>query len=376
MKKIFVFLSIFFFIFLSMPTVHAQDEDFLKKQYEALGVDEMLDVLDDDTLALLDDLGLNEINFESLFNVSPGKVFSLLIQIIRGKVASPVKILVTLFSIVLLFSVCESLFPQGEKIKLALNTACSLVSISVRAKPIFESITRGMSAIDMTSKVMFVFVPIFVAIISLNGNPLTAASYNSLMLLAAQTVSQMSNYFIKPCVAIFFALGLSSSVSTEFNFRALAYEIKKIATIVLSFIASMFFSFLSLRGGLANASDSMGLKGVKFLLSSFIPVVGGAISEGYSSILGSLSLLKGVVGTFGICAVALINIPIITELLIWSLVLRLSSAVAGTVKLNSLTDMFKIIADVTTFINVVVILNCAVLIVSTGLLFVLKGGAT
>ncbi|MBQ6707680.1 MAG: hypothetical protein IJM97_01875, partial [Clostridia bacterium] len=103
MKKIFVFLSIFFFIFLSMPTVHAQDEDFLKKQYEALGVDEMLDVLDDDTLALLDDLGLNEINFESLFNVSPGKVFSLLIQIIRGKVASPVKILVTLFSIVLLF---------------------------------------------------------------------------------------------------------------------------------------------------------------------------------------------------------------------------------------------------------------------------------
>ncbi|MBQ3004959.1 MAG: hypothetical protein IJD88_03420 [Clostridia bacterium] len=376
MKKIFVFLSIFFFIFLSMPTVHAQDEDFLKKQYEALGVDEMLDVLDDDTLALLDDLGLNEINFESLFNVSPGKVFSLLIQIIRGKVASPVKILVTLFSIVLLFSVCESLFPQGEKIKLALNTACSLVSISVLAKPIFESITRGMSAIDMTSKVMFVFVPIFVAIISLNGNPLTAASYNSLMLLAAQTVSQMSNYFIKPCVAIFFALGLSSSVSTEFNFRALADEIKKIATIVLSFIASMFFSFLSLRGGLANASDSMGLKGVKFLLSSFIPVVGGAISEGYSSILGSLSLLKGVVGTFGICAVALINIPIITELLIWSLVLRLSSAVAGTVKLNSLTDMFKIIADVTTFINVVVILNCAVLIVSTGLLFVLKGGAT
>ncbi|MBQ6708950.1 MAG: hypothetical protein IJM97_08385, partial [Clostridia bacterium] len=265
---------------------------------------------------------------------------------------------------------------QGEKIKLALNTACSLVSISVLAKPIFESITRGMSAIDMTSKVMFVFVPIFVAIISLNGNPLTAASYNSLMLLAAQTVSQMSNYFIKPCVAIFFALGLSSSVSTEFNFRALADEIKKIATIVLSFIASMFFSFLSLRGGLANASDSMGLKGVKFLLSSFIPVVGGAISEGYSSILGSLSLLKGVVGTFGICAVGLINIPIITELLIWSLVLRLSSAVAGTVKLNSLTDMFKIIADVTTLINVVVILNCAVLIVSTGLLFVLKGGAT
>jgi len=55
---------------------------------------------------------------------------------------------------------------------------------------------------------------------------------------------------------------------------------------------------------------------------------------------------------------------------------RLSSAVAGAVKLNSLTDMFKIIADVTTLINVVVILNCAVLIVSTGLLFVLKGGAT
>ncbi len=376
MKKILVFLSIILFVFLSSPTVHAEEEDFFKEQYEALGVDEMLEVLDDDTLSLLEELGLDRINFDSVFNVSPGKVFSLLGQIIRGKVNSPIKILVTIFSIVLLFSVCESLFPQGEKIKLALNTACSLVCISVLAKPVFESITRGMSAIDMTSKLMFVFVPVFVAIVSLNGSPLTGASYNSLMLLAAQTVSQLSNYFIKPCVAIFFALGLSSSVSTEFNFRALADEIKKIATIVLSFIASMFFSFLSLKGSLANASDSMGIKGVKFLLSNFIPVVGGAISEGYSSILGSLSLLKGVVGTFGICVVALINIPIITELLMWSLILRLTSAVASTVKLNSLTDMFKIIADVTTLINVVVILNCAVLIISTGLLFVLKGGAT
>jgi len=376
MKKIrIIILSLLLFILLS-PNAKAVEDEFFKEQYDALGVDELLESLDDETLEMLEELGITEIDFDNLFNVTPKRIFSLILDIIKGKADSPIKIFATVSIIIILFSIIESLFPKGEKLRLTISSVSILICTSILAKPIFESVSRGMSVIEASSNLMLVFVPVFVAVVSVSGNPMTAMSYNSLILAAAQTVSQTANYFIKPCVAIFFALGLTSSVSGEFNFRQLANEIKKNATMVLSFISTMFFSFLSLKGALANASDSMGAKGIKFILSSFIPVVGGAISEGYSSLVGSLSLLKGVIGGFGISAVALINIPVIIELLIWTVVLRFASAISAALKVDSLSDLFKIIADSTTLINVVVILNCVILIISTGLLMLLKGGGT
>ncbi len=376
MKSIRIIIFVLIFFIILSPKAQALEEDFFKEQYEALGVDELLESLDDETLELLEELGISEINFESLFNVTPKRIFSLITDIVRGKANSPIKTLATVLIIIILFSIIESLFPKGEKLRLTLNSVSILICTTVLAKPIFDSVSRGMSVIEASSDMMLVFVPIFVAIVSVSGNPMTAMSYNSLILTAAQTVSQTANYFIKPCVVIFFSLGLTSSVSGEFNFKQLASEIKKIAILVLSFISTMFFSFLSLKGSLANVSDSIGTKGIRFILASFIPVVGGAISEGYSSLVGSLSLLKGVVGGFGIATVALINIPVIIELFIWTVVLRFASAISSALKLGELSDLFKIIADSTTLINVVVILNCVILIISTGLLMLLKGGGT
>ena len=59
---------------------------------------------------------------------------------------------------------------------------------------------------------------------------------------------------------------------------------------------------------LASSADGMIVKGVK-MAASFVPVVGGALGEAYTSVAASISLLKSTVGIYAIIALALTCIP-------------------------------------------------------------------
>lgn len=72
-----------------------------------------------------------------------------------------------------------------------------------------------------------------------------------------------------------------------------------------------FVGLLSIKGLLAGAADSAVAKGAKFLIGSFVPVVGGAVSDALGSIVSSLSLVRGATGAFGILAVLLIALPVL-----------------------------------------------------------------
>lgn len=83
------------------------------------------------------------------------------------------------------------------------------------------------------------------------------------------------------------------------------------------------------KGALASSADSVSVKGIKLLAGNTIPIVGGAIGDAYTSVLGSLNLIKGTVGAFGIFAIAAVNIPVITEMLLWMIAVNICSALCG-----------------------------------------------
>ncbi len=373
MKKIKILLFILLFIFLFSLQAYGED-DFIKEQIDSLNFDEIISSLDEDAKDILSELELDSLDFNKMFRLQPGKLFKVLAEIVNGKLKSPLKSFAIIISVLIITASVESFVPETDKMKTVLNCVSVLISLLVISKPIFTVADLGLTAVKMSSKFMLLFIPAFVAVISVSGNPQLAFSYNTLLLAFGQIVTQISDSIIKPAIGIFFSLGLSSSVSPEFNFREICSQIKKISTLVLSFLSGMFFSLLSIKGVLANAADSIASRGVKFLISSFIPIVGGSVSEGLGSIVGSVNMLKSVLGVFALSAVAIINLPVIIELTIWTVLLRLSAAVAETVSCTSISDTLKIIADATVFINVIIILNCVIIIISTALMLLIKAG--
>ena len=67
---------------------------------------------------------------------------------------------------------------------------------------------------------------------------------------------------------------------------------------------TIFTGILSVQSIVGASADSVAVKAAKYVLSNSIPLVGSAASDAYSTVRGSILLLKNGVGGIGIAALA------------------------------------------------------------------------
>ncbi len=75
---------------------------------------------------------------------------------------------------------------------------------------------------------------------------------------------------------------------------------------------------------------------LRFVISSFVPVVGSALGEALSTVQGCIKVLKGGVGAFGVLAVVFMFLPILIECLLWQMTLTVCAGIGDVFDLNKL----------------------------------------
>ena len=354
----------------SLNVVAEEKDEILK--YEDIYYELFEEELSEETLMILEESGINKIDFESIVSAEPKDIYNFFKNTAQGTISGPLKNLVFNFAVMVLLSITFTYITENEKRKKSINILTfAYVALSV-CIPMASVLSAGAAAIKMSSKFMILFLPVFAGIVAASGNPTLALNYNSFALYFAQAISSFSSNIILPFEAMIFALVSVNMVSDEMNVKNLAKTIKNGVVKVLSVSGAIFTAVLTVKGILSNIADTVTSKGAKVLVSSLIPVVGGSVSDAYGTIINSLLLLKSSVGVFGIIAIAAINLPIIIQLSLWSVSLSLSSVIGNMFGLNSIADYFKEVSDVIRIFNVIIIFCCVLFIISTGILLLIK----
>jgi len=208
--------------------------------------------------------------------------------------------------------------------------------------------------------------------VAASGMTLTSASYSALELAAAEAVSQLSSMFFVPLTGLIMMVTLLSSVSDNVNSAKIISLLKKIISIVLGVLSTVFVGLVTIKGALASSADSVSVKGIKLLAGNTIPIVGGAIGDAYTSVLGSLNLIKGTVGAFGIFAIAAVNIPVITEMLLWMIAVNICSALCGLLGEENAAKVLDGVSGVLSLTNTITVFSAVVFILSTGIILSLR----
>ena len=168
-------------------------------------------------------------------------------------------------------------------------------------------------------------------------------------------------------------LHIVSSLHEKYTFDAIAAFLKRAVCIVLGFGSTIFTGLLSIKGALAASGDSVTVRGVKMLVSGTLPVVGSTLSEAYTSVLGSMGLIQNAVGVFGIVVIVLMHLPVILELLLWYLTLMFAAAIGGMLGQTQIKKLLEGIAATVSLVNIFVIFNGFLLVISTGVILQFKG---
>ena len=207
----------------------------------------------------------------------------------------------------------------------------------------------------------------------MSGKPLTSAAYSSVMVGISNIFSEFQIYALLPIIQVFFVLNILNGIESKFSFDSIAAFFKKFIQIALGVFSAVFTGLLAIKGSLAFSGDSVAVKGVKTLVGSTVPIVGSALGDSLTSILGSIALIKNTVGFFGILVIALINLPVIIDLLLWYLTVAFASAVSGTLGLAQIKKMLDGIGATISLVNVLVIFTAFLFTVSTGIILQFRG---
>ena len=347
-------------------------DDYFKKGIEASGAGELADYLDKETREYLEKIGFEETEYEKILSADPKAVFELITDILKGKLNEPLKGAVKAVSVIILGSVCGCFVQQDEKQKQILNIVCgSFLIISVFSSA-FVCIRAGAGAIGTCAAFEKALIPVLAGIVTASGNPALAFSVQGTAFAAAQIIESLSENIILPLTGAVGALGMIGAMVPSVNLGAIAELIKKTSTTVLASAASLFTGFLTMKSVVAGAADRLATRGIRLAAGTFIPVIGSALGEAYSSVMGSLSLVRSAVGVYAIAAFALICIPAAAELSLWSFSMRAASAFSDLLGGGICSDILKSAGYMFSTVNILLILGAVVFIITAGILITVK----
>lgn len=350
-----------------MFSVGAQAEDAYRQQYEISGAEDIYDLLDPSTQKVVDDLEINMEDADWVNKLSAESVFSEIWDFFKTGMKTPLKCGGGMLAVMLIIAAANTF----ESFKPFQNTASyifTLCGVSGVLLPMFSLIESSASAVKGISLLMDGFVPLYAGILTVGGQAATGTGMSFLLLFAAGLVGSLSSFVIVPLMSCYLGVGVVGSVMPLGTTNRLGDGIKKAAMWILSLVLTVFIGILSIQTCVNRAADNLGLKTVRFMIGSFVPVAGGALSETLGTLMGSVGLLKSSVGMFAVVAIAAVVLPVVIEMLIWRLVLFGLEMVSELLGTQMKTDILRAADSVLAVLIGVMLFVAALFIISLGII--------
>ena len=367
---------IVFIVVLTVPTlVFGADDGEYESYLSNYDLSVFREELDSETYELLSELGIDDFDYSSISSLSFETVLKILKKLAQGKAKSPMKSMISVLFFIVLSALFQSLKANGDEELSGIFSSCAaLIMAIILVAEISPSITIAVAAVKLAGDFIFAFVPVFCAIVIASGGITTSFATNSMLLMLSQGLSFISANVFMPLVNCFLAVGICSSIRSELNLGNLINSARKGITNAMSLLSAGFVSVLSMKTAVSARADILGLRSIRFVINSVVPVIGGSVSEGLLSIQSYSSLIKSSVGIVGIIAIALIFLPSIIEIMLWRAALSVSSLISEVFGDTSVSLVLRTFKDAALLINVILVLSMVTTIVSFGVLIAARSG--
>jgi stage III sporulation protein AE len=339
MKRI-LFILFFLLVFIFSAAAESKEYEYSGSESSIITeeqIESIEDATPDDVSEFLYEAGVDMSNPFSLSNITAKGAVGAVWDFIAGKIKAPFVSFVAAFCAIVLCSLFESLGESG--IKQTLTFVGSLSVASTVAVPIVSVIKQTAFAITACGGFMTALIPVFAGILIACAKSGTAAGLNSVLFFASQLISQIGKAVVLPLCSVFFSLSIASGVSNEGRLSGFITTLKKTIVWLLGGMTFVFVAILSLQTVIGSIGDTALSKTAKFLIGSFVPIIGSSISEALGAVVTSLGVLKAGVGIYAVVVLLCISVPLILEILIWKLCLNLSCSVASLFGLNSIRSL-------------------------------------
>ena len=252
---------------------------------------------------------------ESFGGIKPQNVFESLWSSFKDAVKKPFRLLGKMAAISLISAFIGTLTMKDKGLGKVSDIICLMTTVMVLIQTVKDTISSVHGSIKSMNYFLTAYLPVFSGITAAGGNVIGSNGYSAIMMFVCELMGIFASNILFPLISICLALNLVSSINSRICFEDISAGIKKAVAFSLGLSMTILTGLMGIQGVVGASVENMSSKAVKFAASSFIPVVGSSVSEAYSTVKGSLGVIRSTVGSIGVIVLIIIaSKPIITLL--------------------------------------------------------------
>ncbi len=354
------------------------DEEYnqlIDEQLTEFGADEVEQMPDDQTKALLEQMGLSEIDPTEYMDLQPDSMAEIIMALTKKSYPAPLAACFAVCAVLLIGQLMNGLRlenrPGFEK---AYQYFAVVAAASAILIPLVNQLSKSVGQLEEASVFITGFVPVFTVAVSASGQPISATVNAAALLAAAEIAVWLVRTAVLPACGIFAAFGVVGGITDSADLEKLSGFFKGLVVWLLGAAVTVLVGLMSLKSYLTSAADSVTIRTLKMLVSGSVPIVGGGLSDAVSSVVSCFSLIKNAFGFFGVAAVILCVLPDLISVTLWKLAVGLCSALASSTGQKGVAKLLKTLGDMLSIVIAAMVLTALVFIVGITVMMKTYGG--
>ncbi|MBQ8431052.1 MAG: stage III sporulation protein AE [Clostridia bacterium] len=218
---------------------------------------------------------------------------------------------------------------------------CFCVVIIVVATIVKSLINNtGQAIFSMQSQMGLIF-PVLLTMMTAIGSTASVGLFQPSLAIFSNLSSTLFTSVIIPIFTLSFCFGIIGNMSNSIKLDKFNSFLSSLFKWLVGILFTVFFALMSIQGISAGSFDSVSIRTMKFTMSSYVPVLGGYLSQGMDILMASSVLIKNAVGLTGIIILITSALAPILEIVVVSLLLKIASAILQPLNNDRITNFLQ-----------------------------------
>ena len=343
-----IFISSFFGSFtidgyvLNTPIVMAESEEDSIEDELQIEIDEQLGDLDfSDLETYIDGLessvkdmfsGGFTAKVESLINgeyITGDSFLSSVFSLLWDSLLDFLPIIASIIAISILGGMVGNLKPNtgGKSIGNVVHFVTYGVVIVFLGTTLVELIALTSRTLTSLKSLMDMIFPVLLTLLTAVGGSVSVGLYQPAIALLGNIFISLITYFLMPLFIFSIVFSIVGNLSNNVKLDKFVSFLQGTFKWSIGLLFTLFLGFITIQGISASAVDGLSIRTAKYTIKSYVPIVGGYVSDGLSIIMASSMLIKNAVGTAGLLLILFSVISPVISLILFMLSLRFMAGI-------------------------------------------------
>ena len=353
-------LSALILIFISINSFAMETDEIISRQLELSGADEIYinDEIDFSQLAG-DIISFETPSAETILNSFFSRMF--------GAVKESIALCLSVILIVVVLNIVTNAAGQNAAVYDLSFYVCYMVIFMMGTISFKTACEIARTSIDELNFFMRAAVPVLGTLMTASGGVVRTTLISVSIVAISTTVSVISSILF-PVSTMSALISGVSVLSGDSSLKGFSSALKKASLWGLGIITTIFTTILSTRSFAAVNLDNVTGRTIKYAAGTFVPVVGGMLSETLESIVACARLVKGAAGGASIIVLLYLCLSPIIKLVAIIVAYKFTAMVMAPISDGRLSAAIEEFTSSIVIILAMVIFTAVMFVICTGLI--------